>query len=104
MQPLNLNIRVLRNLLLRYALVWLADTASVAATAAVLPKIYFRQDAPYWYLSPFVVALLLGLLNALVRPILIILFLPITFVTLGSLPFSSTPACSTSPISWLDRS
>jgi len=87
MQPLNLNIRVLRNLLLRYALVWLADTASVAATAAVLPKIYFRQDAPYWYLSPFVVALLLGLLNALVRPILIILFLPITFVTLGLATF-----------------
>jgi uncharacterized membrane protein YvlD (DUF360 family) len=87
MQPLNLNIRVLRNLLLRYTLVWVADAVSVAATAAVLPKIYFRQDAPYWYLSPFVVALLLGLLNALVRPILILLLLPITFVTLGLATF-----------------
>ncbi len=87
MQPLNLNIRVLRNLLLRYLLVWVADTASLVATAAVLPKIYFRQDSPYWYLSPFVVALLLGLLNALLRPILIVLFLPITFVTLGLATF-----------------
>jgi uncharacterized membrane protein YvlD (DUF360 family) len=60
-----------------------ADAVSVAATAAVLPKIYFRQDIAYWYLYPFVVALLLGLLNALVRPILILLLLPITFVTLG---------------------
>ncbi|MBP2681354.1 MAG: rane protein of unknown function, partial [Candidatus Krumholzibacteriota bacterium] len=83
MQPLNLNLRVLRNVLARYVLVWVADTISVAATATVLPKIYFRQDFPHWYLSPFVVALLLGLLNALVRPILIVLLLPITFITLG---------------------
>jgi uncharacterized membrane protein YvlD (DUF360 family) len=69
--------------LLRYLLVWVADAASVAATATVVPRIYFRQDAPHWYLTPFVVALLLGLLNALVRPILILLLLPITFVTLG---------------------
>ncbi len=83
MQPLNLNLRALRNVLARYILVWVADTVSVAATATVLPKIYFRQDFPHWYLSPFVVALLLGLLNALVRPILIVLLLPITFMTLG---------------------
>lgn len=83
MQPLNWNPRVVRNVLARYLLVWVADAVSVAATAAVVPKIYFRQDLPVWYLSPFIVALLLGLLNALVRPILLLLFLPITFMTLG---------------------
>lgn len=83
MQPLNLNLRVLRAVLARYLLVWAADAVSVAATAAALPKIYFRQDLPHWYLYPFVVAGLLGLLNVLVRPILLVLLLPITFITLG---------------------
>ncbi|MEJ2722096.1 MAG: phage holin family protein, partial [bacterium] len=67
----------------RYALVWVADAASVTATAMVMPGIYFLQETPYWYLSPFAVALILGLLNALVRPVLLVLLLPITFVTLG---------------------
>jgi uncharacterized membrane protein YvlD (DUF360 family) len=83
MQPVNLNFRVIRRVLLRYLLVWVADATSIAAAATVLPKIYFRKDVPHWYFDPFVVALLLGLLNALVRPVLIVLLLPITFVTLG---------------------
>jgi uncharacterized membrane protein YvlD (DUF360 family) len=83
MQPLNLNFRVIRQVLLRYLLVWVADAASIAAAAALLPNVYFRRDVPHWYLDPFAVALLLGLLNALVRPVLIVLLLPITFVTLG---------------------
>jgi uncharacterized membrane protein YvlD (DUF360 family) len=83
MQPINLKVSVVRAVLLRYLLVWVADAVSVAATAAVVPRIYFRLDAPHWYVTPFVVALLLGLLNSLVRPILILLLLPITFVTLG---------------------
>ncbi|MBP2681030.1 MAG: rane protein of unknown function [Candidatus Krumholzibacteriota bacterium] len=83
MQPLNLNFLVIRRVLLRYILVWVADAASIAAAATVLPNVYFRRDIPHWYFDPFVVALLLGLLNALVRPVLIVLLLPITFVTLG---------------------
>ena len=83
MQPVNLNFRVIHRVLLRYLLVWVADAASIAAAATVLPNIYFRRDIPHWYFDPFVVALLLGLLNALVRPVLIVLLLPITFVTLG---------------------
>jgi uncharacterized membrane protein YvlD (DUF360 family) len=83
MQRFIFNVRLIRRLLLRYALVWLGDTASITATALLLPGIYFVHDQPYWYLHPFRVALLLGLLNALVRPLLILLFLPITFATLG---------------------
>ena len=83
MQTLNLNFRIIRRVLLRYLLVWVADATSIAATATVLPKIYFAREIPQWYFDPFVVALILGLLNALVRPVLIVLLLPITFVTLG---------------------
>jgi uncharacterized membrane protein YvlD (DUF360 family) len=83
MQPLNLNITLIRNVSLRYLLVWVADAVSLAATAAVLPGIYFRHDTPFWYLYPFIVALLLGLMNALVRPVLLLFLLPITFATLG---------------------
>ncbi|UCG50413.1 MAG: phage holin family protein [Candidatus Latescibacterota bacterium] len=83
MQPLNFNIRLVGSVLLRYILVWIADALSVAATAALLPGIYFVQEISYWYLSPFIVALILGLLNASVRPVLLLFLLPITFVTLG---------------------
>jgi uncharacterized membrane protein YvlD (DUF360 family) len=78
---------VIRKIVFRYALVWLADTASITITALVLPGIYFVREAPFWYLYPFIVALLLGLLNALVRPVLLVLLLPITFVTLGLATF-----------------
>lgn len=83
MQPINFNIRLIRNVSLRYALVWVADAVSVAATSTVLPGIYFKHDTPFWYLYPFIVALLLGLMNALVRPVLLLFLLPITFATLG---------------------
>jgi uncharacterized membrane protein YvlD (DUF360 family) len=83
MQRINLNFRLIRKLVGRYSLVWLADTISIALTALLLPGIYFIRDAQFWYLYPFLVALLFGLLNALVRPVLILLLLPITFVTLG---------------------
>ncbi|UCH84794.1 MAG: phage holin family protein [Candidatus Latescibacterota bacterium] len=83
MQLINLNFRLIASVVVRYLLVWVADAASITATAMVLPGIYFRHETPYWYLSPFVVALTLGLLNALVRPVLLLFLLPITFVTLG---------------------
>lgn len=87
MQRIILNFRLIRKLAVRYAAVWVADTASISITALLLPGIYFTQSSPYWYLHPFLVAGLLGLLNALVRPVLILLFLPITFITLGLATF-----------------
>ncbi|MEE9271639.1 MAG: phage holin family protein [Candidatus Krumholzibacteria bacterium] len=83
MQRLSFRFRVIRDLVLRYTVVWVADAVSIAVTAFLLPGIYFLREDRFWYLHPFTVALLLGLLNALVRPVLIILLLPITFVTLG---------------------
>ena len=60
--------------------------AKIAITAiAVLAAAYLFPEAyvvASW-ITALVVALVLGLLNAIVKPILIILTLPITFVTLG---------------------
>ncbi len=67
----------------RYLLVWIADAVSIGTTALLLPGIYFIKESQFWYLNPFLVAIWLALLNGLVRPMLIILFLPINFVSLG---------------------
>lgn len=83
MQRLISNARLFVRIALRYLGVWIADAASIAITALLMPGIFFVRESPLWYLQPFLVALVLGLLNALVRPVLIILLLPITFVTLG---------------------
>ena len=83
MQRIISNFRLIGNLLLRYTIVWSADTVSVAVTALALPGIHIDRSGALWYLTPLFVALAFGLLNALLRPVLIILLLPITFVTLG---------------------
>lgn len=83
MQRLISNLRLGVRIALRYLGVWIADAASIAITALLMPGIFFVRESPLWYLTPFLVALIFGLLNALVRPVLILLLLPITFVTLG---------------------
>jgi putative membrane protein len=62
------------NLLLRLAL----SAAALLAVAAVVPGIH--ADG---YGSALVAAILLALVNSVVRPVLIVLTLPITLVTLG---------------------
>ncbi len=58
--------------------VWILNAVALLAVAFVLPGI---TVASFW--SAMGAALVLGLLNALVKPILIILTLPITIVTMG---------------------
>ncbi len=83
MQVLNINISILSKVAFRYFLVWMADAVSIGITALLLPGIYFVKDNEFWFLSAFTVALAFALLNVLIRPLLIILILPINFVTLG---------------------
>ncbi|GAB6058617.1 phage holin family protein [Desulfonatronum parangueonense] len=64
----------MRGLLLR----WLMLTLSVLAAAYLIEGI---QTAGFW--SAFFTAAVLGVLNAILRPILIILTLPITIMTMG---------------------
>jgi uncharacterized membrane protein YvlD (DUF360 family) len=83
MTQLKKNLSLTARLLFRYAIVWLADALSIGVTALLLPGIYFVKESEFWYLNPFIVALWLGLLNVLIRPLLIILILPINFISLG---------------------
>lgn len=58
--------------------VWILNAVALLAVAYVLPGIVI---ASFW--SAMGAALVLGLLNTLVKPLLILLTLPITVVTLG---------------------
>ncbi len=51
---------------------------AVFATAAILPGVSIDN-----FLTATIVAIVLGLINAILRPILVLLTLPITIVTLG---------------------
>ena len=57
---------------------WAVMTIAVLIAASIIPG--FRIESP---LTAFIAAVLLSLLNAFVRPILIILTLPINILTLG---------------------
>jgi putative membrane protein len=57
---------------------WFISAVSLLAAAYLLPGITVAS----FYIA-LIVALLLGLLNAVIRPILVVLTLPVTIVTLG---------------------
>jgi putative membrane protein len=63
---------------MRLLLVWLINAVALLAVPYVLPSISVDSFA-----TALVAALLLGLVNAILRPILVILTLPVTFLTLG---------------------
>ena len=58
--------------------VWILNAVALLAVTFVLPGIVIGS---FW--SAMLAALVLGLLNTLVKPLLILLTLPITVVTLG---------------------
>ena len=57
---------------------WLLMTASIMITAYLLPGISVQSFG-----TALVTALVLGLINAVLRPILVVLTLPFTIITLG---------------------
>ena len=59
-------------------LVWILNAVSLLIVAYLLPGINVASFG-----SALIAALVLGLLNTLVKPVLILLTLPITVVTLG---------------------
>ncbi|MBP6019452.1 MAG: phage holin family protein [Burkholderiaceae bacterium] len=59
-------------------LVWILNAVSLLIVAYLLPGIAVASFG-----SALIAALVLGLLNTLVKPLLILLTLPITIVTLG---------------------
>ncbi|HEU4523257.1 MAG TPA: phage holin family protein [Thermoanaerobaculia bacterium] len=57
---------------------WLLNTLALLVVAHVVPNFYYKS-----LLTLAIAALVLGLLNAIVRPILFVLTLPLTVLTLG---------------------
>jgi putative membrane protein len=57
---------------------WLVNAGAVGITAYLLPGVHVTD---FW--TALVVAVVLGIVNAIIKPILLILTLPITLVTLG---------------------
>ena len=63
---------------MRLILVWLVNTLALAAVAYLMPSVSIASPA-----AALVAALVLGLVNTLVRPLLVLLTLPVTVLTLG---------------------
>lgn len=63
---------------MRLLLVWLVNTASLIAVAYLMPSISVAS-----FTTALVAALILGLVNTIIRPILVVLTLPATILTLG---------------------
>lgn len=57
---------------------WLASAIVILIAAYILPGVHVEN---FW--TALVVAVVLGILNMLVKPLLVVLTLPITVVTLG---------------------
>jgi putative membrane protein len=63
---------------LRLIVVWLINTVALILVAYLLPGVNVATFG-----AALVAALVLGLINAVIRPILILLTLPVTILTLG---------------------
>jgi putative membrane protein len=59
-------------------LLWLINAVALLGVAYLMPSI---EVSSFW--SALIAALVLGLVNALIRPVLILLTFPVTIVTLG---------------------
>jgi putative membrane protein len=63
---------------MRLLINWLVTTFAILIAAHLLPGVTIKN---FW--TALVTALVLGLINAILRPLLIVLTLPLTLLTLG---------------------
>ena len=63
---------------MKLLLAWLINAVALIAVAYLVPGISVSS-----FVTALVAALVLGLVNAVVRPVLVILTLPVTLLTLG---------------------
>jgi len=63
---------------MRLLVVWVINAVSLFVLPYLIPSIHLRSFG-----SAMLAALVLGLVNTLIRPILVILTLPVTLLTLG---------------------
>ena len=64
--------------MIKLLLVWLINAFALVAVAYLMPGISVAS-----FTTALVAALVLGLINAVVRPVLVLLTLPVTLITLG---------------------
>lgn len=65
-------------MLLRLLFIWTLNSLALIAVASFVPGIHVEGFA-----AAFIAAFILGLVNTLVRPIFLVLTLPVTVLTLG---------------------
>lgn len=65
-------------MLIRLLLIWTLNSLALVAVANFVPGIHVEGFA-----AAFIAAFILGLVNTLIRPIFIVLTLPVTVLTLG---------------------
>src|SRR5574340_1216941 len=63
---------------MRLLVVWLVNTAALIAVAYLMPSVTISSFG-----AALLAALVLGLVNAVIRPVLVLLTLPVTVLTLG---------------------
>jgi len=63
---------------MKLLLAWLINAAALMAVAYLLPGITVAS-----FVTALIASLVLGLVNAVIKPILILLTLPVTVITLG---------------------
>jgi putative membrane protein len=64
----------------RFLQSWAINTLAVLVTVYIVPGIHFTDHS---LLTPFVASLVLGILNAFIRPVVMLLALPLLILTLG---------------------
>ena len=66
--------------ILRFLGSWVINTLAVLVAVFIVPGIRFKDNS---LLTPFIASLVLGILNAFIRPILMFFALPLLIFTLG---------------------
>ena len=84
-------------MVLRLVLVWLINTVALIAVAYLMPSITVSD-----FTAALVAALVLGLVNAVIRPVLVLLTLPVTILTLGLFIFVLNGRLFWGVASWLE--
>ncbi len=84
-------------MIVRFLLAWLVNTMALIAVAYLMPSITVSS-----FTAALIAALVLGLVNAIVRPVLVLLTLPVTILTLGLFIFVLNGLLFWMVASWLE--
>ena len=84
-------------MMVRFLLAWLVNTLALIAVAYLMPSITGSSFG-----AALIAALVLGLVNAIVRPVLVLLTLPVTILTLGLFIFVLNGLLFWMVASWLE--